>query len=168
MKPTRTHTLKWCADPDFNGLRTTYIHWLYNGNLPTAAVDVSDKRKVGDVLAGLAEEYNIGAWVRDRRYMDDIMDAFITIQVRTRWLALLPVVKTVYDTTVEVSMLRVMLADLFAFILVDKNEKFDFDILEDMPQAFNVNVLVSMVMLKPNEVNEWYWYLKDTGKTYYV
>lgn len=120
------------------------------------------------MLAGLAEEYNIGAWVRDRRYMNDIMDAFITIQVRTRLLALLPVVKTVNDTTVEVSMLRVMLADLFAFILVDKNEKFDFDILEDMPQAFNVNVLESMVMLKPNEVNEWYWYLKDTGKPYYV
>ncbi|KAF3047598.1 hypothetical protein E8E12_010716 [Didymella heteroderae] len=164
----RAYTLQWRPDSDFDGVSTTYIHWLYNGNLPTAVIDVSDEHKIGDVLRSLVEEYAIGSRVRDGCYMNAIMDAFITLQVRTRWLALGSVVEIAYKNTAEVSMLRLMLADMHAFILVDETEDFDFDLLENMPKAFVIDVLESVVTLKPNGVNEWYWYLKDTGKTYHV
>ncbi|KAF3053400.1 hypothetical protein E8E11_000902 [Didymella keratinophila] len=173
LNPTRAHTLRLRGGVDFvlsnfDGVSSTYIHWLYNGNLPTSIIDTRHGRTVSDVLLSLAEEYLIGARVSDGRYMNYIMDAFITLQVRTRWLALPYVVELAYEEPADCPMLGVMLADLHAFIFVDKAQKFDFSMLEKMPKEFVVEVLESVVVLKPNEVGEWYWYLKDTGKTYHV
>jgi hypothetical protein len=168
VDPTFVNRLHRCSDSDLDGLSRSYIHWLYNGNLPAAAIDVSNECQIGDVLLRLAKEYAVGCRIRDGRYMNDIMDVFITLQVRTRWLTLCSVIELVYENTPEFSTMRLMLADMHAFILVDKAENFDFDLLEGMPKAFIVDVLESVVTLKPNEVNEWYYFLKDTGKTYHV
>ncbi|KAJ4384654.1 hypothetical protein N0V86_000255 [Didymella sp. IMI 355093] len=168
VDPTFVNRLHCRSDLDLDGVSRTYIHWLYNGNLPAAAIDVSNERQIGDVLLCLAEEYAVGYRICDGRYMNDIMDAFITLQVRIRRLALCFVIELVYENIPEFSMMHLMLADVHAFILVDDAENFGFDLLEDMPKAFIVDVLESAVTLKPNEVNEWYYFLKDTGKTYHV
>lgn len=168
MDPTRAHALRWRSNVGFDGVSTTYIHWLYNGNLPTSVIDTHNERPISDLLVSLAEEYAIGSRVRDGCYMNHIMDAFITLQVRTRWLALCPVVEVAYEDKDEFSMMRRLLADLHAFILGDETVKFAFDLLGEMPKKFVVDVLESVVTLKPNEVNEWYWYLKNTGRTYHV
>ena len=169
MNPPRAHAPRGSiVFPGFEGVSTTYIHWLYNGNLPTSLIDTRHGRTVSAVLLSLAEEYLIGAHARDPKYMNYIMDAFITLQVRTRWLGLESVIECAYEDPAECPMLCGVLADLHAFIFVDKTMKCDFSSLEKMPKEFILDVLESVVVLKPNEVGEWYWSLKDIGKTYHV
>lgn len=160
------NTLRWSSASGFGGMSKTYIHWLYNGNLPTAVIDVSNERNIGAVLLRLAEEYTLGCTVSDGLYQNDIMDAFITLHVRSRKLASRSVIEVAYDDINEWTPMRQMLADMHAFIVADDIEK--LDLLDDMPKAFVVDVLESVVTLRPNEADEWWHFLKETGKTYHV
>jgi len=84
LNPTRAHAIRLCGGvdfvfSDFDGVSSIYIHWLYNGNLPTFITDTRHGRTVSDVFLSLAEEYLIGARVSDGRYMNYIMDALYAI-----------------------------------------------------------------------------------------
>lgn len=157
--------LSWSAKSSFKGASPTYIDWLYNGSLSTAVIDVSDETKVGAVLHYLAEQYVLGAKILDVAYQNDFMDHFITIHVRTRKLGFRSVIDVVYEGTSRRSPMRQLLADMHAFILAD--DVGELDMMDHMPKAFVKDVLKSVLVIRPNAVDEWWSYLEGTGKMYH-
>ncbi|KAF1929084.1 uncharacterized protein M421DRAFT_420309 [Didymella exigua CBS 183.55] len=58
--PDTVSILRWRPVADFARVSPTYIHWLYNSNLPTAIIDVSNERIISTVLVRLVQEYIVG------------------------------------------------------------------------------------------------------------
>ncbi|KAF9701178.1 hypothetical protein EKO04_000631 [Ascochyta lentis] len=156
--------LSWSPNSSFKGITSTYVHWLYNGNVPTAVIDMSDKTKVGAVLLGLAKEYVLGSQIIDTTYQNVIMDHFIAIHVRMRKLTFGSVIDVVYEGTHEGSPMRQLLADMHAFVIADDVGK--LEMMYSKPRAFVEDVLKSVVTLSPNELDEWWRYLES--KTYHI
>lgn len=156
MKP---HTISWSSKLSFEGITSTYIYWLYKGTLPTTVTNVSDETKVDAVLLALAKEYVFGSKVLDTSYRNDIMDHFITIHVQTRTLTFSSVVDVVYKGTKEGSPMRRLLAEMHAFIVIDELRK--LDLMDHQPKAFVKDVLKNVLVLRPNELDEWWWFLEN-------
>jgi hypothetical protein len=157
--------LIWGSKSSFKGITSIYMHWLYNGNFPVATIYVSDKTKAGAVLLHLAEEYVIGTQIRDIKYRNAIMNAFIAIHVRMKKLTFRSVIDVVYNSMDPGSPMRQMLADMHALIVGDDVSK--LEMIGHMPQAFVQDALKSVLVIRPNEVDEWWWYFGKIEKMYY-
>lgn len=68
----------------------------------------------------------------DDCYRNNILDAFITLHVRTRWLTFCSVVKVIYEDPPEGSQVREILADMHALLVVDDAKKFSLVLLDSM------------------------------------
>jgi len=110
------------------------------------------------VLLNLGEEYVFGSKVLDTFYRNAIMDHFITIHVRTRKLIFGSVIDVVYKGTNEGSPMRQLLADMHAFIIIDDVEK--LDMMDYKPKAFVRDVLKSVLILRPSELDQWWYFLE--------
>ncbi|KAF2629898.1 hypothetical protein BU25DRAFT_456324 [Macroventuria anomochaeta] len=115
--------------------------------------------------SALAEQYVLRDKLLDDTYRNDIMEYFVTIHVWTRKLTFCSVMDVVYNGTNPGSPMRQLLADMHAFIVIDDVGK--LEMMDDMPEAFVKDVLKRVLVVRPNGVDDWRWYLKKTGKMYH-
>ncbi|KAJ4363807.1 hypothetical protein N0V95_001002 [Ascochyta clinopodiicola] len=121
-----------------------------SGSIKTVAVSTSN--------CSLRQGYVLGSKIVDTAYRNAIMDHFITIHVQMRKLTFGSVIDIVYKGTYDGSPMRRLLADMHAFIFVDDIGK--LDVLDCKPKAFVKDFLKSVLMIRPNEVDEWWFYLE--------
>lgn len=95
-----------------------YVLWLDRGVLPTMAAlgrltpSTSDK-----ALKFLARAYIFGEVIEDRRWMNDVMDAFIHVHIHDWRLEIDDVILYTYEFSRSNSRLRTFLVDMFAYLL---------------------------------------------------
>ncbi|KAG7411266.1 hypothetical protein ACKAV7_009815 [Fusarium commune] len=135
-------------DPD---VFSVYLHWLYYHTLP---VRVDEPGVVGNAeYMQLAKAYILGDMLQDGSFQDAVMDAMMDKTASEaadgkRWYPVGPVIRLIYENTLESSKARLFLVDMYTFH-GQGPWLTEWAVQEDLPKDFLLDVAVSLLEHRP-------------------
>jgi hypothetical protein len=159
---------------DFKGDRASidvikqYSEWLHDGVLrimssskPITSANVTDR------LDFPVRAHIFGEVIGDRRWLNDVMDAFIIVHSEARNTTALPeIVHHVHEYSHKKSPMRRLLADMEAYNLTEGDDvKAKFD---GLPLEFAFDVMSALVSVRPARQEDWWTHLAENAEAYHA
>jgi hypothetical protein len=143
-----------------------YSQWLYDGTIRTMASLVRVTPVNADLaFKFLARAYIFGEHINDKRWMNDIMDAFINVHIRDWRFEMDDVILYTYEFTKSTSLMRRLLVDMHAYCLKScDNVKVK---LGELPTKFAMDILVVLDEVGTATSRDWRERLNNR-ETYHV
>ena len=124
-----------------------YMHWLYHCHLP---VRIDDPGLAGNAeYVQLANAYILGDILQDVDFKDAVIDAMIDKSSSNaldghHWFPVGPVIREIYDNTLESSKARRLLVDLYTHH-GDGAWLYNWAAQEDLPKGFLLDLAIALL-----------------------
>jgi hypothetical protein len=143
-----------------------YSQWLYDGTIRIMASLVRVTPANADLaFKFLARAYVFGEHINDKRWMNEIMDAFISVHIRDWRFEMDDIILYTYEFTKSTSPMRRLLVDMHAYCLKScDNVKVK---LRELPTKFAMDILVTLDEVGTATSRDWRERLNNR-ETYHV